>query len=123
MLTHSCTCVSDSQSGWVCVASVLLCVGNLVLLACWLWIVALFFARGVDPDLMTDGQLCPPQPSYGPRYPCDPLPRSVVAVGEVQVVRQLLVPALLWCVLSLAVWLLGRHAARSKNQQAAVRPE
>lgn len=102
---------------------VMLSVGNVVLLLVFLWFVALRVVRGLNPDLVIDPQLCPPQSTQGPRYPCDPTGGAVLQQFEVQTMWTVLVFALIWFTISGLVLLARLRAGRQLGHGAASRSE
>src|SRR5258707_13591571 len=99
-------------------SSVLLSVGNVVLLLVFLWFVALRVVGGLNPDLVIDPQLCPPQSTQGPRYPCDPTGGAVLQQFEVQTMWTVLVFALIWFTISGLALCARLRAGRPPGQRA-----
>ncbi len=99
--------------------SVVLSLGNILFLVGDLWIVALSMLSRINPYLVTDPQICPPQPPQGPRYPCDPTMNVIQAANAVQLMWCLLVVGSICYALSVVVLIAGSRAGRRIAQRGA----
>ncbi len=110
------------ESDWI-VFSVVLSLCNALFLAGDLWIVAQSALYRINPYLVTDPQICPPQPPQGPRYPCDPTMDQISAANAVQLMWCLLVVGSICYALSVVALIAGRRAGRRIAQRGAAHPK
>ncbi len=103
--------------------SVVMGVGNVVLLLVFLWFVSLFVFRGSNPSLVVNPQLCPPRRAVAPFYPCDPDGSMLLEQLEVQTMWVALKVALVWFAVSVWVLIEGVHAGRLHATSALDRPD